>query len=159
MTLLMRLAAAGFFLLCSSAFSTTWGQIPGSIRVLDIQPTTGVTRVSAGVDSLSGGMRLTKFLEDGIRVPAALLTVHIAQTPGLAPRRAELRLHYRMDSGPEIKTLIHPVSNRGGNPQTIRLEIPLTAENGYRVTAWRLQLVADSRVMEEYHSAAWKEAQ
>lgn len=123
--------------------------------MLDIQPTTGVTRVSAAMHE-SGGLRLTRFFEDGVATPAAILVVTWEQTPGLAPKGVVLQLEYRMDGERRIHTLRQPLPERARGPQTARFEIPITAEGGNRVAAWRLRILAGDRILDEAQSAAWR---
>lgn len=137
-----------------AAAQPTFAQIPGSARVLEIQTTTGVTRVESGLRTL-GGARMTKFLEDGVAVPSAVLAVVWSQQPGLAPGNLTLRLDYKMDDQPEVTTLSRALAPTARGRQTARFEIPLSSRSGYRVSAWRLQLRAGERVIEEYKSAAW----
>lgn len=155
MTKFMRRALVGLVFGCFGALSTGFGQLPGSVRLLDIQPTTGVTRVTSGLNTL-GGIRLTKFMEDGVVVPSAILAVTWSQTPGLAPEGLVLRLEYLMDDRSEIRLMTKALPAREKGPRTTRFEIPLSADSGRRVAAWRLQLLANGRVLEERHSAAWR---
>ncbi|MCZ7592956.1 MAG: hypothetical protein M5U15_12840 [Kiritimatiellae bacterium] len=144
---------ASLALLLAAALPT-FAQVPGSARVLEIQTTTGVTRAESGLRTL-GGARMTKFLEDGVEVPAAVLAVAWSQQPGLAPGNLSLRLDYKMDDRPEIQTLSRTLAPTARGRQVSRFEIPLSVRSGYRVSAWRLQLRAGERVIEEYKSAAW----
>ncbi len=150
-----RLALAALALWCCGTASPCRAQVPGSARVLAIQPTTGVARVASGIQRV-GGLRLTKFLEDGVEVPSAILVVTWSQMPGLAPAGLELRLDYLMDDRTDIQSLTRALPSGERGPSEARLEIPLTRETGRRVSAWRLQLRARERVLEEYRSAAWR---
>lgn len=145
----------GSLTLLAAAVQPAVAQVPGSARVVEIQTTTGVTRVESGLRTL-GGARITKFLEAGVEVPSAVLAVIWLQQPGLAPGNLELRLDYKMDGQPDILTMSHALSPTARGRQTTRFEIPLSSRTGYRVTAWRLQLRAGERLIEEYKSAAWK---
>ncbi len=147
------LLALGFW----GVVSPCLAQVPGSARVLSIQPTTGVIRVAANLNRV-GGVHYTKFLEDGVEVPSAILAVAWSQMPGLAPSDMELRLEYRMDDQPDIRTMRRALPREERGPVTTRLEIPLSPSSGggHRVTSWRLQLRTPDRVLEEYRSATWR---
>lgn len=154
MTILKRRALACLLLACGSALSTGFAQLPGGARLLSIQPTTGVARITTGLQS-TGPVRLSKFMEDGVEVPAAILAVSWTQAPGPARADMVLQLAYRMDDQPAIRMQSKALPNARGTQET-RFEMPLTPETGRRVTAWRLQLVADGRVIDERTSAAWR---
>ena len=130
-------------------------QLAGTVRVLGITPTIGVTRVAASFQTL-GDVRLTKFAGDDFAVPAAILAVTWEQMPGLAPKDVALQLEYRIDGRTETHVLGHTLPPRERGPRTHRFEIPLTRNTGRRVTAWRLRLMHDNAVLEEYTSAAWR---
>ncbi len=139
---------------CASA-PQVWAQSRGSVRLLDIQPTTGVTRVTSGFSPMSG-TRLTRFMEDGIEAPAAILAVTWEQTPGLAPAEAALQFDYRMDGESRVRTQTQPLPPRERGPRTARFVVPLTEATGRRVSAWRLRVMAGERVLEEVASEAWR---
>lgn len=128
----------------------------GPARVLDIQATTGVTRVVSAPGALTAGARMSKFIEDGLDVPAAILAVRWEQTPALAPAGLELRFDYRMDDEPDIRTRVARIPPRERGPATTEFRVPLTAQAGWRVSAWRLRLQAGDIVLEEFKSAAWR---
>ncbi|HMP75240.1 MAG TPA: hypothetical protein PKE12_02975 [Kiritimatiellia bacterium] len=128
----------------------------GPARVLDIQATTGVTRVVSTPGVPSTGARMTKFIEDGVDVPAAILAVRWELSPALAPPGLELQFDYRMDGKPEIRTRVEPLPPRTRGPATTLFKVPLTGHAGWRVSAWRLRLQVGGIVLEEYKSAAWR---
>lgn len=123
--------------------------------MLEIQPTTGVTRVTTGFSPMAGA-RITRFLEDGIETPAAILAVTWEQSPGLAPAGVALQFDYRMDGETRVRTLIEPLPPRERGPRTVRFHVPLTPATGQRVSAWRLRVTAGDQVLEEVASAAWR---
>ncbi|MCS6770647.1 MAG: hypothetical protein NZ740_01310 [Kiritimatiellae bacterium] len=123
--------------------------------MLSIQPTTGVARAATGFHP-AAGERLTRFLEDGVEVPAAVLEVTWEQSPGLAPAGAALQLEYRLSGDPRVRTIRRTLPARERGPRTERFEMPLTPAGGMRVTAWRLRVVAGERVLEEITSAGWR---
>jgi hypothetical protein len=125
------------------------------VRVLDIQPTTGVARVASGF-SPTAGARMTRFMEEGIEAPAAILAVTWEQTPGLAPAGAALRFDYRMDGESRVRTQVRPLPPRARGPQTARFVVPLTKATGRRVSAWRLRVTAGETVLQEIASEAWR---
>lgn len=139
------------FSLCSEATA----QLAGTVRVLGIVPTTGVTRVASFAQTL-GEVRLAKFTEEPLPVPAAILAVTWEQMPGLAPRGVQLVLEYRMDGQSHVRALRHTLPDRERGPSTHRFEIPLTRETGWRVSAWRLRLMHDNTALEEYTSSSWR---
>lgn len=153
MTNFMRGALACILAGCCGA-PVVWAQSRGSVRLLDIQPTTGVTRVTSGFSPMAGA-RLTRFMEDGIEAPAAILAVTWEQSPGLAPAGVALHFDYRMDGESRIRTKIEPLPPRERGPKTVRFTVPLTPASGARVSAWRLRVMAGGQVLEEVASAAW----
>jgi hypothetical protein len=150
----MRLLLGGI-LVVGFGVSPVWAQMRGSVRVLDIQPTTGVARVASGFGSMAG-VRMTRFMEEGLEAPAAILAVTWEQTPGLAPVGAALQFDYRMDGESRVRTQSILLPPRARGPQTSRFVVPLTEATGRRVTAWRLRVMAGEVVMQEITSEAWR---
>ncbi len=152
-TAIRRLCAALF--LSTALPSGAPAQPAAGVRVLSIAPTTGVTRVASGLRTMAD-IRLWKFADEERTAPAAILAVTWERAPGRAAPGAQLELEYRFDGrdAPRAQRVALPPRERG--PRTHRFEIPLTPETGGRVSAWRLRLMHDKTVLEEYTSAAWR---
>lgn len=154
MRMTKRRAFAHLLMTSGCAFSIALAQPVVGVRVIDIQPTTGVTRTRLPFPA-AGAVRLSKFMEEGLEVPAAILAVAWTQAPGFARADYRLQLEYQMDQQASIRRQTKALPHARG-PQVTQFEIPLDPETGRRVSAWRLRLLSDEQVVDEWTSAAWR---
>lgn len=154
MTLPLRCAASLLGILLAGAQQAA-AQGSGEARILRVTATTEVAVAEMATDNL-GGVRLTKFVEDSREAPQAVLVVAWRAPRSGLPAGAIVRLDYRRDNAPDLRTKDLRVDEPVTGERVTRFSLPLPADGAGRISAWRVQVLHGGRVLDEKTSASWR---
>jgi len=123
------------------------------LRVVERLPSASVTSISRGVQE----RQLTKFAEELDRPEPHQLDVHwMAPSSGLI-RPVSVRMLFRQSAIPEMRQMEvnYPAGTRGEHVARFTFTDKMVRDNG-PVTAWRVALRVDGRLVEERMSSGWR---
>lgn len=120
-------------------------------RLLRVASTSEVANVAAqGLNSLSG-RNMTKFLDQIERIQEVIRVTWEVPRGG-SKSQTDVQLEYFTASSPDAQAL----RERHDETTTGRHETKFRVPLGSPVTAWRVRLVQDGRILDEKSSGTWK---